>query len=370
MNDELAELKQRYARLELLYQVSNVIHSTLDPQEALQLILKEATRLTRASSGSVVLINPTTGFLEIEAAHGLPAPARSLKLRVGEGITGWVARTGKPAMVGDVQNDPRYIPLRPNVRSELAVPLDVQGELRGVLNVDSDQPNAFTADDQDLLADLALQAAKAIQNTWLYEQLRQKVRMFETLVSVSQAINGNLNLDDVLNAITREAAMLMGVKMCSLLLLDSAGEWLDLKASYGAGPAYIQKPRLSDEREPTGRGGPPAKTAPGPQRANLRALSAGRSCPQRRAHFVAHRPVALQKRGHRHPQRLHRRAAQFLQRGNPRALRPRRTVGHRHRQGPPLRAHHRRRRAIAHTTKNSPPSACSPPKSPTKYAIR
>jgi hypothetical protein len=81
---------------ELLYQVSNVIHSTLEPQEALQLIVSEAVRLMRASSGSVVLINPTSSFLEIHASQNLPASGARLKLRVGEGITGWVARTANP----------------------------------------------------------------------------------------------------------------------------------------------------------------------------------------------------------------------------------------------------------------------------------
>src|ERR1044071_1052647 len=133
------ELRARYERLNLLYQVSNVIHSTLDARQALELILREAVRLMRASSGSVVLVNPTTGFLEIHAAHGLPASATALKLKLGEGITGWVARFGKPARVGNVTGDPRYVMVRAHVRSELAVPLEVNGEIRGVLNVDSDR---------------------------------------------------------------------------------------------------------------------------------------------------------------------------------------------------------------------------------------
>ena len=86
MTDELAKLKEQYARLNLLYQVSNVIHSTLDSQEALELIVGEALRLMRAASGSLVLINPTTGFLEILASRGLPASAADLRLRVGEGM--------------------------------------------------------------------------------------------------------------------------------------------------------------------------------------------------------------------------------------------------------------------------------------------
>jgi GAF domain-containing protein len=243
--DELAELQSRYDRLNLLYQVGNVIHSTLDPQEALQLILDEAVRLVRATSGSTVLINPTTDRLEIHASKGLPANAAEFKLRVGEGITGWVARTGKPARVGDVRQDPRYILLRPEVRSELAVPLEVSGEVRGVLNVDSDRADAFSAEDQELLEALAAQAARVIHNTWLYEQLRLKVRLFESLASVSQTINSTLDLDDALKVITQEASVLMHAKVCSVMLLDETSEWLDLRASSGAGEAYRSKPRLS-----------------------------------------------------------------------------------------------------------------------------
>ncbi len=235
----------RYERLQLLYQVGNVIHSTLEPQEALQLIVSEAVRLMRASSGSVVLINPTSGFLEIHASENLPAAATRLKLRMGEGITGWVARTGKPARVGDVTQDPRYVMARRNVRSELAVPLEVNGETRGVLNMDSDRADAFTADDQELLQELAVQAAKVIQNTWLYEQLRLKAHLFESLASVSRTINSTLNLDEALQAITREAGVLMQARTCSLMMLDESREWLDLRASYGAGEAYVNKPRLA-----------------------------------------------------------------------------------------------------------------------------
>jgi GAF domain-containing protein len=82
VNDELSKQMSHYERLNLLYQVSNVIHSTLEPQDALQLIVNEAVRLMRASSGSVVLINPTTGFLEIHASANLRASAMSSKTRV------------------------------------------------------------------------------------------------------------------------------------------------------------------------------------------------------------------------------------------------------------------------------------------------
>lgn len=238
-------LERRLERLELLYQVSNIIHSTLVPQEALALVIREAVRLMKATSGSVILINPTNGFLEIQASLGLSPEAEQIKLKVGEGITGWVARTGHPTRVGNVQADPRYIALNPKARSELAVPLEVDGELRGVLNVDSDYPEAFSHEDQSLLEELSRQAARVIHNTWLYEQIRLKARLFESLISVSHAINSTVNLDDVLEVVVQEACHLMRARMSSLLLTGPDPEWLELRASFGAGKHYARKPRLS-----------------------------------------------------------------------------------------------------------------------------
>ncbi len=131
------------------------------------------------------------------------------------------------------------------VHSELAVPLVVNGEVRGVLNVDSDRKDAFSAADQELLETIALSAAKVIHNTWLYEQLRLKARLFETLARVGQTINSALNLDDALQVITREACLMMQAKMCSLMMLDDSREWLELRASYGAAEAYRQSPKMS-----------------------------------------------------------------------------------------------------------------------------
>jgi signal transduction histidine kinase len=155
-----------------------------------------------------------------------------------------VARHGKPVRLGDVRRDPRYIMMRPEVRSELAVPLEVMGEVRGVLNVDADREEAFSEADQELLEALSVQAAKVIQTTWLFEQFRLKARLLETLASVSRTINSALNLNEALSIITREACTLMEAKMASIMMLDASGEFLELRASFGAGEAYLQKPRL------------------------------------------------------------------------------------------------------------------------------
>ena len=170
--DTPQDLQARLNRLESLHRTAQRVYSTLDLRESLQILLEEAVRLMDANSGSICLINPTSGFLEIEATSGLPGHAQRLRLRLGEGITGEVARSGRSLRINDVSKERRYVPLRDGVVSELAVPLRVGGEVRGVINVDSDRLDAFSAEGQCLLEDLATLASPAIRNTWLYESAR------------------------------------------------------------------------------------------------------------------------------------------------------------------------------------------------------
>lgn len=234
-----------FEQLQRLYEVSRAIHSTLESTEALRLIVREAVLLMGASSGSLALVNPTTGLLEIAASEGLPENASTMSLRPNEGITGWVAHHGEPLRIGDVSSDERYISARPEVRSELAVPLFIEEDVRAVLNVDAGSVDAFSETDQKLLEELARHATQVIVNTWQYEQHRQRAELLRSLVSVGQTINSNLHVDEVLESITREAAGLGQVKMCSLQLLDPSEEWLEMRAQFGAGTDYRQRPPLS-----------------------------------------------------------------------------------------------------------------------------
>ena len=234
-----------FEQLQRLYEVSRAIHSTLESTEALRLIVREAVLLMGASSGSLALVNPTTGLLEIAASEGLPEDASAMSLRPNEGITGWVAHHGEPLRIGDVSADERYISARPEVRSELAVPLFIEEDVRAVLNVDAGSVDAFSETDQKLLEELARHATQVIVNTWQYEQHRQRAELLRSLVSVGQTINSNLHVDEVLESITREAAGLGRVKMCSLQLLDPSEEWLEMRAQFGAGTDYRQRPPLS-----------------------------------------------------------------------------------------------------------------------------
>lgn len=235
-------LRERLRRLEVLSRVSNAIHTLRAPQRILRLVLREAVRITRATSGSLILINPSTGLLDIEAAVGLSKQAQQLKLRLGQGVTGWVAQRGQPLRVPDVNAEPRYVPARKSVRSELAVPLEIEGHVMGVLNVDSDRVNAFGTADEELLVALAQHSARVLHNVWLLEMLRLKTRQLETLVEVGQTIVSAPSLEETLQLITAQGAKLLRGKLCSLLLLDPEKQELSLKACYGAGMRYVAKP--------------------------------------------------------------------------------------------------------------------------------
>ncbi len=236
--------ERKLRQFELLARVSSVINSTLEPKEVLNRVIAEAVQAMQATSGSLVFIEPHTQLLQIEVAIGLSKRARETQLAIGRGVTGWVAKTGKPLRVPDVTADPRYVSVRKDIRSELAVPLLVEGTLIGVLNVDSKEHNAFSVEDEELLVAIANQSAQVIQNSWLYQAVAHNARQLESLFSVAHSIISSLNLQEILQRVTRDACRLMDSKVCSLMLLNPARDLLELRACHGASAEYLQKPPL------------------------------------------------------------------------------------------------------------------------------
>jgi signal transduction histidine kinase len=223
------------------------LRTLLHPQKALDRILAAAVRSTRANSGSFILINPNTGFLDIEASHNLSERARRVKLRPGEGITGWVATTGKPLRTGDVREEKRYVSINARVRSEMAVPVEMRGQVVGLLNVDSTQVDAFSARDEERLIDMALEAAQWLELAWEIDQLRLKGRQLTSLVDIAQMIIAETNLDEILNQITVQTLRLMRARICSVFLLNDEATELVLRACEGGSKLYREKPNLSIE---------------------------------------------------------------------------------------------------------------------------
>jgi GAF domain-containing protein len=165
-NASLVERLNRKARkLSALSEISRALNEESDPAGLFQLIIDHATDLMGAPSGSMILIERPSGVLRIQAERGLgPEVKEEILLRIGEGITGWVAKEGKPALVSDVANDSRYVEANPDVQSELAVPIKWGDEVVGVLNLDHYIRDAFAEGDQELLTAFANVAAVALKN--------------------------------------------------------------------------------------------------------------------------------------------------------------------------------------------------------------
>jgi signal transduction histidine kinase len=229
----------------LLYELFRTISSTLDPQKALDLIIDAAVKITGASSGSLCLVDWQKGVLDIEVSRGFIQPLLDLKLKVGEGITGWVAKTGEALLVGDTAKDSRYVEVKQDIKSELAVPLTIDGKLIGVVNVDSVELNAFDIEDLELLTLLSKQSALMIENARLFDTVQRKVKELTTLIEISKTVASTLALDKALNEIVERAAKLMDSKLCAVRLLSDDGESLILRAYYGTSAVYSDNPVIS-----------------------------------------------------------------------------------------------------------------------------
>ena len=219
--------------LDALYHISRLVSETEDAHEALRLILDEVMRALPATSASIALVNPDSRRLQIEVFRGLPENSRGMELLLGQGVTGWVALHGRALLVPDVRADGRYLKLSESVRSEMAVPMLLDGLVVGVVNVNSDKVNAFGDAEANVLTLLTSEATKVVGRLWLISQLRIKARQLESLITTGQSLVSKLELQAVLDTATRQALSLMPCRLCAVLLLNPDGESLRLAAMAG-----------------------------------------------------------------------------------------------------------------------------------------
>lgn len=234
--------------IDSLYRISRLVSETDDAQEALEVILQELVDVLGASSASVALTNPDTNLLEIEVTRGLAVDVAQFALPLGIGITGWVALHGRPLLVPDVSEEPRYVAVKDSVKSEMAAPMLIDGMPVGVVNVDSDQLNAFSESDLQLLSLMTIEATSVVNRLWLIGQLKETAHQLSTLLRIGQQLGGKRELRDVLKSITRESRKLLPCRICAIYLLTDDGRRLRLEAASGTEGAidYEEELLLSD----------------------------------------------------------------------------------------------------------------------------
>jgi signal transduction histidine kinase len=136
-------------------------------------------------------------------------------------------------IVPDVSKEPRYISVRPNIRSEMAVPMEDRGVVIGVVNIDSEQLNAFDDQSLKILTLLTNEASRVVSKLWLIKQLRAKAHKLESLINMGQGLVGELEKDEVLRSLAREGRQLLNCHSCALFLLSADQKQLQLHTMIG-----------------------------------------------------------------------------------------------------------------------------------------
>ncbi len=183
------EINQRVQELKSLNEIGQAINSTLDLETTLTLITDHTTRLMNVAAASLALRDDEAGEVWFAAAYGEGSAAViGLRMKLGQGLAGWVAETGEPVIVPDVTTDSRFFAEVDKTsgfetKSILCVPLQTKGQTIGAIEVMNKRDGEFNKEDQALLQALAVSAATAIENSQFYEE---KIKTIERLAEAQR----------------------------------------------------------------------------------------------------------------------------------------------------------------------------------------
>lgn len=187
------ENKKKIERLEHLIEITKFVNSTLNLNALLDRMLEISTNVLNAEAGSILLLDEDKDELVFAAATGEKSDKiKEIRVPVGEGVVGWVAREDKPVLIADAQNDPRFFKkadqkTKFKTKTIVAVPLKTKDKLIGVVEILNKKDNSlFNEEDVNLLEALSNQAAVAIENAKLYENLKEL--FLNTVKSLAAAI--------------------------------------------------------------------------------------------------------------------------------------------------------------------------------------
>lgn len=244
--------------LQILRTIVDIASSELDLNLTLQLVVKIVTEMTTADSVFVYLFDDKKENLVLMASKtGHKKELGAVVLKIGEGITGWVARENRTvAIKNHAYKDPRFksFDVLPEDRYEafLSVPIIYKGKAIGVINVQHKQEQDYSQTSVNLLEMIAKQVGGVIDHARLYEETKKKALQFDSLVKVSQSITSENYLDEILNLIVVVTAEMLNSKICSIMLLDEKGVELAIKATQSLSADYKTKPNIKVENSLSG----------------------------------------------------------------------------------------------------------------------
>jgi phosphoserine phosphatase RsbU/P len=177
---------------ETLAEIGRDVASVLDQDELFARIAQSTRRLIDYRTFGIWLVNEERAQLEVKHAVQYGDQVHTTQVAIGEGLVGYAALHKESVLVADVSQDPRYINVVPDVRSELVIPMMLKDRCIGVLDLESPELDAFTKRDVEILTVLASQAAVAIENAGLYEAVRANEVRLEKEVHFAQRVQAAL----------------------------------------------------------------------------------------------------------------------------------------------------------------------------------
>ncbi|MBU0983578.1 MAG: GAF domain-containing protein [candidate division Zixibacteria bacterium] len=184
----LRHLKRESLERQALYEVGKKLSSSLELDELLREILTSLKMVVRYDAGGIFLIEPDSGNMKSINYNGYdPAQEEQLQVKFGQGLIGTVANTGEPVIVPDVTADPRYINARSITRSEIVVPIKIDDRVIGVLNLESNELNAYNNRSLALMETFATQAAISLERARLHRDIIEG-RKLEQQLSIAREI--------------------------------------------------------------------------------------------------------------------------------------------------------------------------------------
>ena len=235
--DRAQQSQRRIKELERLNEISRSVVRVLDLDQVLVRILREVTQILDVETGAVLLLDEGTGELvfRLSVQEGRRVHIAQ-RLKVGEGVAGWVAEHGEPLLVPDVREDPRWygeVESAFCTRSILCVPLRIDDHVIGVLQaLNKNGPLGFTDRDLALLSAFAISATVAIENARLFAEARQ-TREMRALNEISAALGSTLELESVLETGLTKVLDVMGIEAGAVSLVDAQTGDLVVAATQG-----------------------------------------------------------------------------------------------------------------------------------------
>ena len=256
-----ARLKQSWKEQELsiLHQVAQHISSNLELNDLLARIVDMVVSLTGADSCFIYLYNEQNNELTLRAAStGQRNIVGEIRLKLGEGVTGWAAKEKKPvALSKQAYTDPRFKSFHDLAEDRyeafLAVPILAKDKITGVMNIQHKKEHEYSEEQINLLFTISKYLGSAIQNAMVYEEVNKKAKQLDLLSEVSRTIVSDYYLKEILQLIVTMTAQVMGSKICSIMLLDEKKQELVIAATQSLSQDYVNKPNLKVGQSISGR---------------------------------------------------------------------------------------------------------------------